>query len=59
MAHPLKTVAVTSDAWSEPVLINEADFDHEVHTKVTEDGKPARKRGRPSKPKESEDNANG
>jgi hypothetical protein len=73
MPHALKTVAVTSEAWPEPVRINADDFDPAVHkvagepaTGVSEnqaaepaEPQPARKRGRPPKAKETPDNANG
>jgi hypothetical protein len=57
MANSIPTVLVTSAAWSEPVRINACDFDPEKHQKVTADGKPARRRGRPAKAKETESDA--
>lgn len=58
MAETLPTVLVTSAAWSEPVRINARDFDPAVHQKVTAEGKPARKRGRPAKSKETDTDGN-
>lgn len=59
MADSLATVLVTSADWSEPVRINASDFDPAKHQKVTADGMPARKRGRPAKAKEHDTDANG
>jgi hypothetical protein len=50
MIHPIPTVRVTSEQWSEPVVINAADFDPAIHKKVDDTQK---KRGRPRKVKET------